>query len=236
MKYNTLLAGCSFTDPIWQQEKAIPWSVEYAKTHPSYIVAKAGFGIKGIATESLYFLEEHSDINRMILILPDIWRMDIEVDEETYLCNTMVDVLTADNTGWKIHINASRKWIQSGGPFYKEVIQNKEIIKIFDLMYIHQGWLVLFKEQMRALEHLLTYCKQNNIKYHISAIRDPMAQFDGLEYIQPQLHKLLYEKGEYSNWFKFDGKFINMFLEHDDHPTTSQHVILANYILEKVIK
>jgi hypothetical protein len=52
---NHLLAGCSFTDPLWQE--AVPWSVFYGKKYPSYIVAKAGMGIKGICTETLYYLE-----------------------------------------------------------------------------------------------------------------------------------------------------------------------------------
>jgi hypothetical protein len=233
MEYNTLLAGCSFTDPVWQHE--VPWSVEYAKIHPSYIVAKAGFGIKGITTEALYFLESHKEIDKMVLILPDIWRLDIEVDSETYLCNCMVDTLTANSNGWEIKDKARRKWIISGGPLsYKH--NNKEIVSIFDQMYKHQGWLVIFKEQMMSLERLLTYCKHNNIDYYISAIRDPMEQFDGLEYIQPHLHDLLINKGEYNNWFTFNSKFINLFVGHDKHPNTKQHIAIANYILEDVIK
>jgi hypothetical protein len=50
-----LLSGCSFTDPYWQ--KAVLWSVEFSKTTLSYIVAKAGMGIKGIATETMYYLD-----------------------------------------------------------------------------------------------------------------------------------------------------------------------------------
>lgn len=235
MEYNTLLAGCSFTDPAWQDE--VPWSVEYAKTHPSYIVAKAGFGIKGITTEALYFLESHKEIDTLVLILPDIWRLDIEVDSETYLCNCLVDTLVADSNGWRIKDKAFRKWIHSGGPvYYKKIIKDKEIVQILEQMYKHQSWLVIFKEQMMALERLLNYCKHNDIDYYISAIRDPMTQFDGLEYIQPPLHDLLVNKGEYNSWFTFNGKFIDMFVGHDNHPTTEEHVKLANYILEKVIK
>ena len=98
MSKKHLLVGCSFTDPTWQS--AIPWSVEYAKKHPSYIVAKAGMGIKGICTEAMYYIKD-IEISKMIIILPTLWRMDIEVDEDTYLSNGMVDLLYADQH-WKI--------------------------------------------------------------------------------------------------------------------------------------
>jgi hypothetical protein len=98
MSKKHLLIGCSFTDPMWQS--AIPWSVEYAKTHPSYIVAKAAMGIKGICTEAMYYIKD-IEISKIIIILPTLWRIDIEVDEETYLCNSMVDLLYADQN-WQI--------------------------------------------------------------------------------------------------------------------------------------
>jgi len=79
-----LLVGCSFTDPAWQS--VVPWSIEYAKTHPSYIVAKAGMGIKGICTEALCYLKS-IDVGKVIVVLPTLWRMDIEIDVGTHLCN-----------------------------------------------------------------------------------------------------------------------------------------------------
>ena len=60
MSKKHLLVGCSFTDPTWQD--AILWSVEYAKTHPSYIAAKAGMGIKGICTEAMYYMPHFSTL------------------------------------------------------------------------------------------------------------------------------------------------------------------------------
>ncbi len=59
---NTLLVGCSFTDPTWQS--AIPWSVQYSSLDPCYISAKAGMGIKGICIEALYRLLELPDVKK----------------------------------------------------------------------------------------------------------------------------------------------------------------------------
>ena len=145
-KYNHLLVGCSFTDPTWQTE--IPWSIEYSKTYPSYIVAKAGMGIKGICTEAMYYLSTLSNISKMVIVLPTLWRLDIEMDQETYLCNSMVDLIYSDNN-WNIHKSAERKWITSGGLHYN---RSTEQAKLFDLLYKHQGFLVIAKEHFRALK------------------------------------------------------------------------------------
>ena len=221
-----LLVGCSFTDPRWLQN-AIPWSIEYAKTHPSYIVAHAGMGITGICTEALYYLKDFDDVSKVIIILPTMWRMDIEVDQETYLCNTMVDLVLA-HSSWKIKTPAVRKWLISGGLHFDK---NTEIGKIFEVLYKHRGFLVLAKEHFRSLTLLIEYCKIHSIEYCISAIRDPMDQLDGLDYIREDFCKLL-EEVEYNNWFKFDGKFIDQYLNHDHHPTTEEHLILCRYIIE----
>ena len=162
MNKKHLLAGCSFTDPEWQT--AVPWSVEYAKTYPSYIVARAGMGIKGITTEALYYLKQLNDVSRLIVLLPTVWRMDIEMDAETYLCNCMPHLLYADNNNWTIIKKAGRKWIVSGGLNYN---QTTEESKIFDLMYKHQGFLVIAKEHFRSLQILINYCKAHNIEYYI---------------------------------------------------------------------
>jgi len=224
MNKRHLLAGCSFTDPLWQ--KAIPWSVEYGNQFPSYIVAKAGMGIKGICTETLDYLKTLDDVSRLIIILPTLWRMDIEMDQETYLCNTMVDLLEIDH---KITIKtpAVRKWICSGGLHYDK---KTEEAKIFELLYKHQGFLVLAKEHLRALTMLIEYCKIHSIEYYISAIQDPLDQLSGLDYIKEEIVKLLHEV-EYKNWIQFDGKFINQYLQHDKHPTTEEHKILCQYII-----
>jgi hypothetical protein len=222
-----LLAGCSFTDPKWQT--VTPWSVQYSQKQPSYIVAKAGMGIRGICTEALYYLKELADVTKVILVLPpSLWRMDIEVDHETYLCNAMVDNLYAENGVWKIQTTANRKWIVSGGLHYDK---KTEYGKIFEMLYKHQGFLVVLKEHVRALRTLIDYCKSNNISYHITAGRDPMDQLQGLEYVQDQIECLL-EEAEYNTWFKFDNKFIDKFLEHDRHPDTKEHEILCKYIFE----
>lgn len=219
-----LLVGCSFTDPQWQE--AVPWSVQYAQTHPSYIVAKAGMGIKGITTEALRYLKQLDDVDKVIIVLPTMWRMDIEMDEEMYLCDSMVDLLVVD-TQWQVHTKAHRKWIISGGLNYKK---NTEESKIFDLLYKHQGFLVLAKEHFRSLQNLIEYCILHNIDCYVSAIQDPVQQLTGLDYIREEFCALLAEV-EYSKWIKFDGKFIDQFLGHQNHPTTAEHKILCDHIL-----
>jgi hypothetical protein len=219
-----LLVGCSFTDPTWQS--VIPWSLEYAKTYPSYIVAKSGMGIKGICTNALYYLKDLS-VSTVIIILPTLWRMDIEVDEETYLCNSMVDLLYANQT-WEITVPTKQKWITSGGLHYQK---NTEYSAIFDFLYKHQGFLVIAKEHFRALTQLIEYCKLHNIDYAISAIQDPLDQLTGLEYIKTDICKLL-DQVEYNSWIRFNGKFIDQYLGHARHPCTKEHQNLCNRILE----
>jgi hypothetical protein len=220
-----LLVGCSFTDPQWQT--TTPWSVEYAKTHPSYIVAKAGMGIRGICTEALYFLKKLPEIEKVIIVLPTLWRMDIEVDQETYLCNAMVDLLYGDNA-MIVAEKAVRKWITAGGTHFDK---NTEHGKLFDSLYKHQGFLVMAKEHLRSLQMLINYCTMYNIKYNISAIQDPLDQLTGLEYIKADILELLKDV-DYSNWFRFDNKFIDKFLKHNQHPSTEEHKILCDYILK----
>jgi hypothetical protein len=221
-----LLVGCSFTDPIWQTD--IPWSIEYSSTHPSYIVAKAGMGIKGICTEALYYLKD-LDVKTVIIILPTLWRMDIEVDEETYLCTAMVDLLLADKI-WSITSPAKRKWITSGGINYDK---NTEQAKIFDCLYKHQGFLVMAKEHLRALKVLINHCKDRKIQYYISAIQDPLTQLIGLDYIRNNIEALL-EEVEYRDWIKFNGKFIDQYLGHSKHPTTEEHKDLCKHIINHI--
>jgi hypothetical protein len=219
-----LLVGCSFTDPTWQS--VIPWSVEYAKIHPSYIVAKAGMGIKGLCTEALYYIKD-LDVSKVIIILPTMWRMDIEVDEETYLCNGMIDLLYASQT-WEIIVPAKRKWLISGGLHYPK---DKEYSGIFDFLYKHQGFLVIAKEHIKALTNLLDYCKLNNIEYAISAIQDPIDQLTGIDYIKDEICMLL-DQVEYNSWIRFDGKFIDQYLGHTRHPSTAEHQNLYKCIIE----
>lgn len=153
----------------------------YSKHRPCYISAKAGMGIKGICTEALYWLDLVKDnVETAIVILPNLWRYDIEVDEETYLCNCMVDLLSSDRNGWNITQPGSRKWIISGGLHYEK---STEMAPVFDFMYRHQGFLVIAKEHFRALERLIDYCKYHKIKFVISAIQDPLDQLTGLDYI-----------------------------------------------------
>jgi len=220
-----LLAGCSFTDPSWQD--AIPWSVEYAKTHPAYIVAQAGMGIKGICTETLYYLSTLPDITKLIIVLPTLWRMDVEVDQETYLCNAMINLIRADSK-WQVDTRAVRKWVISGGLHYKK---DTEQAVLFDFLYKHQGFLVIAKEHFQALKTLINYCKERKIQYYISAISDPLQQLDGLDYIESEIKQLLAEV-EYDNWFRFENKFIDKFLGHTQHPTTKEHQLLCKHILD----
>ena len=99
------------------------------------------------------------------------------------------------------------------------------------MLYKHQGYLVILKEHLRALKMLLDYCKLRSIPYHVSAIQDPLDQITGLDYISDQIQSLLTEV-EYENWFRFNGKFIDQFLKHSNHPTTAEHEILCKYIFE----
>jgi hypothetical protein len=220
-----LLAGCSFTDPLWQN--AVPWSVEYSKTYPAYIIAKAGMGIKGICTETLYYLKILPTISKLIIILPTLWRLDVEMDQETYLCNAMVDLIQSDTNG-KIVTPAVRKWIISGGLHYSK---DTEHALIFDFLYKHQGFLVIAKEHFRALKVLLNYCKERKINYYISAIQDPLDQLTGLDYIREDITKLLNEV-EYQSWIRFESNFIDKFLGHAEHPTTEEHRVLCQHILD----
>jgi hypothetical protein len=224
-----LLVGCSFTDPLWQ--KAVPWSIEYSKTHPSYIVAKAGMGIRGICTEALYFLKNLDNVNRVVIVLPNLWRLDIEADEETYISNAMVDLLEADPE-IKTTIPATRKWIVSGGLRY---LKGTEQAPTLDFLYKHQGFLVITKEHLRALTMLINYCKMHNIEYYISTIQDPLDQLTGLDYISNNINELL-EEVEYKDWIRFDGKFIDQYLGHPDHPTTEEHQDLCKQILNHINK
>ena len=218
------LVGCSFTDPIWQEE--IPWSVEYSKVFPSYIMAKAGMGIYGICTEAMYHLQDLDNISRVIIVLPSLWRLDIEMDQETYLTNSMLDLIHAD-TQWSIVKPGVRKWIISGGLHYSK---KTEQAKIFEFLYTHKGFLVIAKEHFRALKLLINYCKYRKIDYYISAIKDPLDQLVGLDYIRPEICNLLNEV-EYDKWIRFDNKFIDKFLNHDRHPTTGEHKIISNYLI-----
>lgn len=222
-----MLIGCSFTDPVWQTE--VPWSIHYSETTPCYIVAKAGMGIKGICTEGLYFLKQQPSIKKVIVLLPTLWRLDIEMDKETYLCNAMIDLITADKANWTKALQAERKWITSGGLNYDK---NTEQAKIFDLMFKHQGFLVIAKEHIRALQNLMAYCKINDIAIHVSAIQDPLKQFNGLEYIIDDVTALLSDV-EYNSWFRFNGEFVDEFLGHTQHPTTEEHKILCKHIIKE---
>lgn len=219
------LAGCSFTDPAWQT--VIPWSILYGQTRPCYISAKAGMGIKGICTEALYWLESvGNNVENVIIVLPTLWRYDIEVDEETHLANGMVDLLTCDVQGWSIHEKATRKWIVSGGMHYDK---STEMAPTFDFLYRHQGFLVIAKEHFRALERLIDYCKYHNIRCIVSAIKDPLDQLIGLDYIKDEIISLL-DRVNYRDWLRFDGSFIDQFLQHSNHPDNQEHSILFRYI------
>jgi hypothetical protein len=225
MSKKTFLIGCSFTDPVWQE--VIPWSVRYGQNHPSYISAKAGMGIKGICTEALYWLETiESDVDNLVIVLPNLWRYDIEVDQETYLCNAMVDLLVCDAQGWRNEKKAQRKWITSGGLHYDKTT---EMASAFNFLYRHQGFLVILKEHIRALEALINHCKCHKINYVISAIQDPLDQLTGLDYIKDQIVAQL-SKVQYAEWLKFEGNFIDKFLGHQEHPNNHEHELLCSYI------
>lgn len=141
----------------------------------------------------------------------------------------MTDLIYSNDGNWVISKTASRKWIISGGlNFNKNTTQGK----IFDTMYKHKGYLLLLKEHLRALQQLSNYCKINGIELHVSAIQDPMKQFNGLDYIRDQAETLLVEV-EYAKWFKFDGMFIDEFLGHSNYPTTEEHKILCKHIIKE---
>ena len=219
------LAGCSFTDPVWQT--VIPWSVLHSRQRSCYISAKAGMGIKGICTEAVYWLDlVKDDVDTMIIILPTLWRYDIEVDTETYLCNCIVDLLSCDSYGSQLAQSSDRKWIVSGGLHFDK---STEMAQAFDFLYRHQGFLVMAKEHFRALKCLIDYCKCHNIRYIVSAIQDPLDQLVGLDYIRSHVVSLLDSVG-YQDWLRFDGYFIDKFLGHCRHPDDREHEILSEYI------
>jgi hypothetical protein len=225
------LAGCSFTDPRWQQ--TVPWSVIYARQQPSFISAESGMGIKGICTEALYWMEwVKCSIDTVIIILPTLWRYDIEADQETYLCNAMVDLLWCDQHGYQIFNAAQRKWIISGGLHYAK---NTEMTPAFDFLYRHQGFLVIAKEHFRALEKLIAYCNCHKIKCVISAIQDPLDQLVGLDYIRDDIVALLDRVG-YRDWLRFNDVFIDKFLGHPNHPNDREQEILCRHITNFLAK
>lgn len=224
-KSRDFLVGCSFTDPLWQD--TTPWSVLYGRHYPSYIVAKAGMGIRGICTEAMYFLDTiQPRIDNMIIMLPNLWRLDIELDAESQICNSMVDLLRCDGEGLHREQWATRKWITSGGLRYKK---NTEQAVIFDFLYQYQGFLVIAKEHFRALHRLLDHCKRHKINYCVTAIQDPLDQLTGLDYIRSEILALL-QTVDYDSWLRFDGKFIDKFLQHNDHPNDKEHEVLCRHI------
>lgn len=229
MTPKVMLAGCSFTDPTWQLVR--PWSVVYGCTEPSYIVAKVGMGIKGICTEVLCRLRELDSIEKLILILPTLWRMDLEMDEEGTLCNCMVDLVWSGNDGWAVKSAGTRKWITSGGLHYD---RNTEAGKLFDLLYRGQGFFVILKEHIRALQMLKTYCDQHHIRCHVSAIQDPMTQLQGLDYLRSAIQQELHSV-DYPDWFRFESKFIDEFLGHNRHPDDEEHKVLNAIIQRETI-
>ena len=217
-----LLVGCSFTDPSWQD--ATPWSVHYSNTYQSsYIVAKAGMGINGICTEA-YMYAQNLNFDHCVIMLPTLWRMDIELNQEGTMCNAMVDLLDGD----KILTQASRKWLISGGLHFKETLQGSEK-KLLDQLYKYVDFLPLIREQALKLKLLILSLEAKNIPYTITSIKDPMHQLEGLNYIKDEIIELL-DSVEYRNWLRFDGKFINEFLGHDKHPTTEENKIIGDYI------
>jgi hypothetical protein len=223
---NHLLIGSSFVNPIWQDVET--WAAQYSKIYPSYIVANPGMGIKGVCTEALYYLEELNDISKVIVMLPDLWKIDIEIDEETYISNSMTDLLWADSAGVVIKQKAHRKWITSGSMVWDK---KTEMALIFDFVLKHQGFLVIVKEHFRELKRLIDTCRCKNISCYITAARDPLSELSGLDYIRPQVEKILQDVN-YDSWTRFDGKFVNDFLKHNKHPTAQEHTVLCKYIFE----
>ena len=216
-----LLVGCSFTDPIWQD--VTPWSSYYNENYnQSYIIAKAGMGWAGICTEAFIHAQK-LDFEHCVIMLPTLWRMDIEVNQEGTICNAMVDVLE-DN---KVTIPATRKWLCSGGLNY-EKLKGTEL-KIIEMMYKYKGFLPLLREHVLKLKLLISYLKTRNIQYTITAIQDPMHQLTGLDYINDDVIELL-DSVEYKDWLRFNGKFIDKFIGHINHPTTREHTLIGDYI------
>lgn len=219
------LVGCSFTDPLWQ--RVTPWSVIYGRDRCSYIVAKAGMGIRGICTEAMYFLDTiQPRIDNMVIMLPTLWRMDIELDVESRICNSMVDLLVSDGKGWRQEQPAIRKWITSGGLHYDKKTEQSVV---FDFLYQYQGFLVIAKEHFRALNRLLDHCKRHKINYCVTAIQDPLDQLTGLDYIKSDIMALL-QTVDYDRWLRFNGNFIDKFLQHNNHPNDREHEVLCRHI------
>lgn len=188
-------------------------------------------GIKGLCTEALAFLRQLPNVDKVIVLLPNLWRLDIEMDQETWICNCMVDLMHADQQ-LEILPGSGRKWITSGGLNFD---RTTEQAPIFEWLYKHQGFLVIAKEHFKALRSLIDYCKLHNIDYHISTIQDPMHQLQGLDHVRNHLdHEL--STVEYHNWFRFDHKFVDEFLGHRDHPSDQEHMILCKHIIKNTTR
>jgi hypothetical protein len=217
-----LLVGCSFTDPLWQDD--VPWSIHYSKNYQtSYVVAQAGMGWNGICTEA-YMYAQNLEFDHCVIMLPTMWRMDIEMNHESIMCNSIVNLLEND----KIIIPGTRKWLTSGGLHFNKALKTKES-KLFEQLYNYKSFLPILREHVLKLKLLLYSLRERKISYTITAIADPMHQLQGLDYIKDDIIELL-DSVEYNNWLRFDGKFINEFLGHEQHPTTEEHKLIGDYI------
>ena len=217
-----LLVGCSFTDPQWQD--AVPWSIHYSKNYQtSYLVAQAGIGWNGICTEA-YIYAQKLEFDHCVIMLPTLWRMDIETNHEGVMCNAVVNLLEHN----KIIIPGARKWLISGGLNFEQRLQGKEK-KLVDQLYNYRSFLSILREHVLKLKLLLYSLRERKILYTITAIADPMHQLDGLDYIKDDIIELL-DSVEYKHWLRFDGKFIDEFVGHNKHPTTEEHKLIGDYI------
>ena len=182
-------------------------------------------GWNGICTEA-YTYAQNLTFDHCVIMLPTMFRMDMELNHEGQIANTMVDLLENN----KIITYATRKWITSGGLNWNQtkMLGNKEK-KLFDQFYKYMGFLPLVREQVLKLKLLILSLQAKNISYTITTIKDPMHQLEGLDYIKDDIIELL-DSVEYSNWLRFDGKFIDEFLGHDKHPTTQEHKLIGDYI------
>ena len=96
-------------------------------------------------------------------------------------------------------------------------------------LYKYQGNEVIIQNSMQMLVFLVNYLHQQGISCKITSITDPMHCIEYFDNNDIMLDLL--DKVGYNDWVRFDGYFVDDFLGHSKHPTTQEHSIIKNYIL-----
>lgn len=233
-----LLVGASYADPMLNintgrsEEYIRTWAVQYAEDTPSYIIAMSGMGVDGLVRETLHRLEEDVSVDRVVFMVPPLFRLDIEQNEEGHRAGAMLDLFLYEHDLIKV-MPAKRKWIISGGiASYDSSPYKKE----FAHTYKTKEFYVLFKDSYFALKSLKDHCTVNGIKLYLTSNVDPADVIisAGLGYVEDDVNRMLTSL-DYEDWIRYNDnkQFIDdaMYIERG-HPTEEQHAIIANRIKE----